>query len=32
LSSTVYHIWRTRNEIKAKGHPKTEEQILRLIF
>lgn len=32
LRSTVYHIWRTRNEIKAKGHPKTEEQLLRLIF
>jgi hypothetical protein len=28
----MYHIWCTRNEIKAKGHPKTEEQILRLIF
>jgi hypothetical protein len=32
LSFTVYHIWCTRNEIKAKGHLKTEEQILRLIF
>jgi hypothetical protein len=32
LSSTMYHLWRARNEIKVQGHPKTEEQILRLIF
>lgn len=32
LSSSVYHIWRARNEIKLQGHPKTEEQILRQIF
>jgi len=32
LSSTMYHIWRARNEIKVLGHPKMEEQILRLIF
>jgi len=25
LSYTVYHIWHTRNEIKAKGHLKMEE-------
>lgn len=25
LSSTVYGIWRTRNEIKHSGQPKTEE-------
>jgi hypothetical protein len=28
----MYHLWRARNEIKVQGHPKTEEQILRLIF
>jgi len=32
LSSTVYYLWRARNEIKAHGRPKTEEQILRMIF
>jgi hypothetical protein len=32
LSSSVYHIWKARNEIKLQGHPKTKEQILRLIF
>jgi hypothetical protein len=32
LSSTVYHIWRARNEIKHGGQPKTEEQILKVIF
>jgi hypothetical protein len=26
LSSTVYNLWHTRNEIKHNGHPKTEEQ------
>jgi hypothetical protein len=28
----VYHIWRARNEIKFQGHPKTEDQMLHLIF
>jgi hypothetical protein len=32
LSSTVYGIWRARNEIKHHDQPKTEEQILKLIF
>ncbi|XP_062145452.1 uncharacterized protein LOC133852713 [Alnus glutinosa] len=32
LSSSVYNIWRARNEIKHNGRPKTEEQILRSIF
>jgi len=27
LSSTVYGIWRARNETKYHGKPKTEEQI-----
>jgi hypothetical protein len=32
LSSTVYNLWRARNEIKQHGLPRTEEQILRMIF
>jgi hypothetical protein len=32
FSSAVYNIWRARNEIKFHGHPKSEEQILKLIF
>jgi hypothetical protein len=32
LHSAVYHLWRARNEIKHNGHPKTEEQVLRLIY
>ncbi|XP_062143702.1 uncharacterized protein LOC133851346 isoform X1 [Alnus glutinosa] len=32
LSSTVYGIWRARNETKYHGKPKTEEQILKIIF
>jgi hypothetical protein len=32
LSSTVQGIWRARNEIKHAGHPRTEEQILKLII
>lgn len=32
LSSTVYNIWRNRNEIKHGNHPKTEEHILQKIF
>jgi hypothetical protein len=32
LSSSVYNIWRARNEIKHNGSPKTEEQIIRSIF
>jgi hypothetical protein len=32
LSSTVYGIWRARNEIRHNGHPRTEEQILKAIF
>ncbi|GLT72246.1 hypothetical protein SLA2020_441990 [Shorea laevis] len=32
LSSTVYNVWRTRNEIKHEGHPKTEEQVLKAII
>lgn len=32
LSSTVYGIWRERNEIKFGGQPKTKEQILKFIF
>jgi hypothetical protein len=32
LSSTVYDIWRARNEIKHHGQPRTEEQILKSIF
>jgi hypothetical protein len=28
LQSTVYHLWRARNEIKHNGCPKTEEQVL----
>jgi len=32
LSSTVYNLWRASNEIKQHGLPRTEEQILRMIF
>jgi hypothetical protein len=32
LSSTVYGIWRTWNEIRHNGHPRTEEQILKAIL
>jgi hypothetical protein len=32
LSSTVYNLWRARNEIKHHGQPKTEEQILKSVF
>jgi len=32
LSSSVYGIWRARNEIKHSGHPCTEEQILKMII
>jgi hypothetical protein len=32
LSATVYGIWRDRNEIRFGGQPRTEEQILKLIF
>lgn len=32
LSSTIYNIWRNRNEIKHGSHTKTEEQILQRIF
>jgi hypothetical protein len=32
LSSTVYSIGRERNEIKFGDQPKTEEQILKIIF
>jgi hypothetical protein len=32
LSSTVYGIWRARNEIRHNGHPRTEEQILKAIL
>jgi hypothetical protein len=32
FGSTVYSIWRARNEIRFHGHPKSEEQILKLIF
>jgi hypothetical protein len=32
LSSAVYHLWRARNEIRHHGRPKTEEQLLRLIY
>jgi hypothetical protein len=28
----VYNIWRTRNEIRHDGVPKTEEQLLKHIF
>jgi hypothetical protein len=31
LRSTVYGIWRAKNEIKHHGQPKTEESILKLI-
>jgi hypothetical protein len=32
LSSVVYHLWKARNEIRHQGRPKTEEQLLRLIY
>jgi hypothetical protein len=32
LSSTVYNLWRARNEIKHSGQPKTEEQLLKIIL
>jgi hypothetical protein len=32
LSSAVYGLWRTRNEIKFGSQPRNEEQILKLIF
>jgi hypothetical protein len=32
LSSSVYNVWRARNEIKHNGRPKTEERILGSIF
>jgi hypothetical protein len=32
LSFVVYYLWQARNKIKFQGRPKTEEQILRLIF
>jgi hypothetical protein len=31
LSSSVYHLWKNRNEIKHGGTPKTEEQILKSV-
>jgi hypothetical protein len=32
LSSTVYNLWRARNEIKYKGQPKIEEHILKVFI
>jgi hypothetical protein len=32
LSSTIYNIWRARNEIKHQGHPKTEDQIMKQVI
>lgn len=32
LSSSIYNLWRARNEIKHSDHPKIEEQILKAIF
>jgi hypothetical protein len=32
FGSVVYNIWRARNEVRFLGHPKSEEQILKLIF
>jgi hypothetical protein len=32
LNSAVYHLWRARNEIKHHGRPKTEEQVIWLIY
>jgi hypothetical protein len=32
FGSVVYRIWQARNEIRFHGHPKSEEQILKLIF
>jgi len=32
LSAAVYGLWRARNELRFGGHPRTEEQILKMIF
>jgi len=32
LVLSVYGIWKARNEIKFGGQPRTEEQILKMIF
>jgi hypothetical protein len=32
LSSSIYNIWSFRNEINHNGHPKIEEQLLKVIF
>lgn len=32
LRSTVYHLWRARNEIQHSGIPNTEDQILKVII
>jgi hypothetical protein len=32
LSSTIYSLWRARNEINYHGHLKTKEQILKKIL
>jgi hypothetical protein len=32
LSSTMYGLWRTCNEVQHVGHPRKEEQILKHIF
>jgi hypothetical protein len=28
----VYHLWRARNKIRHHGKPKTEKELLRLIY
>jgi hypothetical protein len=32
LSSSMYNLWSSRNEIKHNGHPKTEDRLLKVIF
>jgi hypothetical protein len=32
LSSVIYHLWCTRNEINHSGQPNTEEQILKKVL
>jgi hypothetical protein len=32
LGSIVYYLWRTRNELKHAGQPRTEEQPLKKIY
>jgi hypothetical protein len=32
LSSTIYNLWRARNELKHKGQLKTKEHILKVII